>query len=93
MPTVTAGNCVLISSGKRCRIANEGAEGPDIEERHDPGVPAADDGELSLIEDLALVRVVHEEHRAAHRNDDRQDPHQAGVLEIDARNRCRPDRD
>ena len=43
----------------------------------------------SLNDDLAEVEVVHEENRAEHRDGQRQDPHQAGVLQVDPRNRRR----
>src|SRR5471032_2157665 len=44
---VTAGNWVLISSGNAAET-DEGPERPDVDEGHDPGMLAADDGELVL---------------------------------------------
>ena len=74
---------------KRRRVADEGAERPDIDEGHDPGMLAPDDGDLVPERRLGRGEVVHEENRAEHRDGQRQDPHQAGVLEVDARDRRR----
>ena len=69
---------------KRGRVTDEGAECPDIDEGHDPGVLALDDRELVLERGLGRGQIVHEEDGAKQRNGERQHPHQSGVLKVDA---------
>ncbi len=81
------GKLRLDQQRKGRRIADERAECPDIDVGHDPGVLVADDRELVLEGRARRGEVVHEEDRAEHRDRDRKEPHQAGVLEIDSLDR------
>ena len=67
-------------------VTDERPERPDIDERHDPCVLALDDRELILEGGLGRGEIVHEIGGADHGDDERQHPHQAGILQVDSRN-------
>jgi hypothetical protein len=69
---------------KRRGVADEGAESPDIDVRHDPGVLAAEDRQLIPQGGACVGEIVHEQERPRDGDCQRQQPHQPGVRQIDA---------
>jgi hypothetical protein len=75
---------------RKCgRVADERAEGPDIEPGHHPSVLAPDDDELVLEGRSRRSQVVHVAIGAEHRDADQRQPHQTRVLEIEPRSGIR----